>query len=154
MSEENAHIEDTGDNTEGIRTELENEKDTSIVVEGNNNNFDENNELETTDIDDTVDGNITTDNDNTVVEEIVDTTTKSGYNTRGNERDYRKHIGRINDGNDYTFLGLGCKDYTFLQDNIKEKVKYDKDTTWSEDIYKHVVMAQVQPKEENNNRFK
>ena len=51
-------------------------------------------------------------------------------------------------------MGLGCKDYTFLQDNIEKKYKEDKDTTWSEDIYKHVAMTQVQPKEENNNRFK
>ena len=50
-------------------------------------------------------------------------------------------------------MGLSYKDYTFLQDNIKEKCKKDKDTTWSEDIYKHVVMTQIQPKEENNNRF-
>ena len=45
-----------------------NEKDTSIVVEDNNNNFDENNELENTGIDDIVVGNITTDNDNIAVE--------------------------------------------------------------------------------------
>ena len=51
-------------------------------------------------------------------------------------------------------MGLGCKDYTFLQDNIKKKCKEDKDTTWSEDIYMHIVMTQVKPKEENSNRFK
>ena len=51
-------------------------------------------------------------------------------------------------------MGLGCKDYTFVQDNIKKKCKKDKDMTWSEDIYKHDVMTQVQQKEENNNRCK
>ena len=73
---------------------------------------------------------------------------------RGNEPDLRRHIGKINDNNDYVFLGLGCKDFTFLQDNIKKKCKEDKDTTWSEDIYKHIVMTQDKPKEENSNIFK
>ena len=77
MSEENAHAEDNGDNTEGIITELENEKDTSIVVEDNNNNFVENNDLEATGIDDIVVRNITTDNDNIAVEEIEDITKKN-----------------------------------------------------------------------------
>ena len=77
MSEENAHTEDNGDNIEGIITELENEKDTSIVVEDNNNNFVENNDLEATGIDDIVVGNITTDNDNIAVEEIEDITKKN-----------------------------------------------------------------------------
>ena len=124
ISEENENIEDKSKNTKGALTDIENVNDTNIVVEDDNNNCDETKNLETTGIDNIIVENIATDNNNIVVDKIKNKiqSQSNSYNLRRNKEDFSKYIGRVDDDKDYTFLGLGCKDYTFLQKNIEEKV--------------------------------
>ena len=50
------------------------------------------------------------------------------YNLRRNKRDYGRHIGKVDGADGFTF------------------VHKDKDTIWSDDIYQHIVLPQLQSK--------
>ena len=85
----------------------------SIVVENNDDDSSENNffgivcnkEIRVKD-------NNNNNNNNNV------STQDNRYNLRISKIDYSTHIGRVKDDKEYTFLGLGCKDYLLLPKHI------------------------------------
>ena len=86
----------------------------SIVVENNDDDSSENNWLGTVGNKEIrVEDNNNNNNNNDNV-----STQDNRYNLRISKRDYSTHIGRVKEDKEYTFLGLGCKDYLLLPKHI------------------------------------